>query len=173
MARVITRRWLRTNFTTSLFCRGVALQQTTAWQQAVSSRNCLCRLSCRANSRVFPVITSPARSPESRGAEGWCKSSLKGACSGETGFFFWSSFKIVPISTSQASLKQEAKTVSLGLFGGHIEGNLSLPFFSNCYTMATLGTFKDLTALPQRLLCVCGKQLKGWGQFMSNSTAKK
>lgn len=133
MARVITRRWLRTSFTTSLFCRGVALQQTTAWQQAVSSRNCLCRLSCRANSSAFPVTTSPARSPEARGTEGWWgTSSLKDAFSGETGFFFWSSFKIVPISTSQASSKQEAETVSLGLFGGHIQRNVLLSFFSNC-----------------------------------------
>lgn len=113
MAKVITRRWLRTSFTTSLFCWGVARQQTTAWQRAASSRNRLCRLSCRANSRVLPLIMSPARSPESGGAGGWCKASLD-ACSGEAGFFFWSSFKIVSISISQAFLKREAKTVSLG-----------------------------------------------------------
>jgi len=114
MARVITRRWLRTSFTTSLFCRGVARQQTTAWQRAVSSRNCFCRLSCRANSRVFPVIMSAARSPEPcRVGGGWCKLALNDACSGEAGFF-WSSFKIVSISISQAFLKQEAQTFSLG-----------------------------------------------------------
>ena len=111
MARVITRRRLRTSFTTSLFCRGVARQQTTAWQRAVSSRNCFCRLSCRANSRVFPVITSAARSPEPcRVGGGRCKLALD-ACSGEAGFF-WSSSKIVAISISQAFLKQEAQTLS-------------------------------------------------------------
>lgn len=56
IARVITFSSFCTDLTTRLFCRGVARQQMTARTHAVSFRNLLRTLSCKANSSVGPSI---------------------------------------------------------------------------------------------------------------------
>lgn len=174
IARVITWRRLRTSFTTSLFCRGVARQQITAWHQAVSSRNCLCRFSCRANSRVFPVMMSPARGPESLGELG-CGRSCSDACSRQPVLLLWSSFRIVLISISQASWKQEAK-VSLRVLpvarADCIYHSLAIPFSRQLWERI-VHDFTDFTALLPSVLGVCAEGLNRWEDLWPNSTVLK